>query len=53
MRIPAIRVRQWLNEWDEFNYDEASRQRKPQPHFYVCSMSAPLLRRLSPNPPKR
>ena len=47
MRIPAIRVRQWLNEWDEFNYDEASRQRKPQPHFYVCSMSAPLLRRLS------
>lgn len=47
MRIPAIRVRQWLSEWDSYDFDESSRQRKPQPHFYVCSMSAPLLRRLS------
>ena len=47
MRIPAIRVRQWLREWDTYNFDEAARQRKPQPYFYVCSMSAPLLRRLS------
>ena len=47
MRIPAIRVRQWLSEWDSYDFDEASRQRKPQPYFYICSMSAPLLRRLS------
>ena len=47
MRIPAIRVRQWLNEWDSYDFDEASRQRKPEPFFYICSMSAPLLRRLS------
>ena len=47
MRIPAIRVRQWLNEWDSYDFDESSRQRKPQPHFYICSMPAPLLRRLS------
>ena len=47
MRIPAIRVRQWLQEWDAYNFDEAARQRKPQPYFYVCSMPAPLLRRLS------
>ena len=47
MRIPAIRVRQWLSDWDRYTFDEASRQRKPQPYFYVCSMSAPLLRRLS------
>ena len=47
MRIPAIRVRQWLSEWDSYDFDEASRQRKPQSYFYICSMSAPLLRRLS------
>ena len=47
MRIPAIRVRQWLSEWDSYEFDDASRQRKPQPFFYACSMSAPLLRRLS------
>ena len=47
MRIPAIKVKQWLNEWDSFPFDEATRQRKPRPYFYVCSMPAPLLRRLS------
>lgn len=47
MRIPAIKVRQWLNIWDSYEFDKASLQRKPQPHFYICSMPAPLLRRLS------
>ncbi len=47
MRIPAIRVRQWLTEWNRYRFDEASRQRKPLPYFYVCSMPASLLRRLS------
>ena len=47
MRIPAIRVRQWLSEWDNYDFDESSRQRKPKSYFYICSMSAPLLRRLS------
>ena len=47
MRIPAIRVRQWLSNWDDYDFDEASLQRKPPPHFYICSMPAPLLRRLS------
>ena len=47
MRIPAIRVRQWLKEWDGFEFDESLRQSKPKPYFYVCSMPAPLLRRLS------
>ncbi len=47
MRIPAIRVRQWLDEWNSYRFDEASRQRKPLPYFYICSMPASLLRRLS------
>ena len=47
MHIRAIRVRQWLDAWDEFKFGEAERQRKPEPEFYVCSMDASLLRRLS------
>ena len=47
MRIPAIRVKQWLKEWDDYDFEEKTRQRKPRPYFYVCSMPAPLLRRLS------
>ena len=47
MKIPAIRVQQWLDDWDSYNFSESVRQRKPDPYFYVCSMSAPLLRRLS------
>lgn len=47
MRIPALRVRQWLEAWDGYEFDPASRQRKPEPHFYVCSISARILRRLS------
>lgn len=45
--IPAIRVRQWLDDWDEFDYVEAERQSKPEPDFYVCSMPATLLRKLA------
>ena len=47
MQIPAIRVRQWLSAWDDYEFDSASRQRKPLPYFFVCSMPAPLLKRLS------
>ena len=47
MRIPAIRVRQWLRDWDNYQFDEAARQRKPERYFYVCSMPAALLKRLS------
>ena len=47
MKIPAIRVQQWLNDWDSYDFDEKVRQGKPDPYFYVCSMPAPLLRRLS------
>ena len=47
MQIPAIRVHQWLSDWDSYEFDKASRQRQPQPYFYICSMSAGLLKRLS------
>ena len=52
MRIPAIKVNQWLPEWDEFLYSEDDNQRKPEPHFYVSSIPASILRKLS-NIPRR
>lgn len=47
MRIPAIRVRQWLEDWNSYDFDEKAFQRKPEEYFYICSMPAHLLRRLS------
>lgn len=42
---PAIRVRQWLPEWDKADFSGPGR-RKPEPHFYVTSLPGPHLRRL-------
>ena len=52
MRIPAIKVSQWLPEWDGFSYSEEDHQRKPEPHFYVSSVPASILEKLS-NIPRR
>lgn len=45
--VPALRVKQWLPEWDTFSYDADQHQSKPQPHFYIFSLSAAKLRQLS------
>jgi DGQHR domain-containing protein len=45
--LPALRVRQWLEEWDGVDYAADQRRARPQPHFYLLPMSATLLRRLS------
>lgn len=45
--VPALRVKQWLPEWDSVNYDPSQNQARPLPHFYVFSMSAAQLRKLS------
>ena len=52
MRIPAIRVNQWLTQWDQYRYPPEARQSKPQKYFYISSMPVALLRRLS-NIPRR
>lgn len=46
-KVPALRVRQWLADWNQFRFDEDERQRKPEEHFYVVSLSAAELRSLS------
>ena len=47
MRIPAIRVNQWLTQWDQYHFRSDARQRKPESYFYVSSIPAKILRRLS------
>lgn len=47
IRIPALKVTQWLESWDAFTYTPAAHQTKPEPHFYTASFPANLLRRLA------
>lgn len=46
-RFPALRVKQWLEEWNTVTFTPDTPRRRPEPHFYLFSMPAPLLRRLS------
>ena len=52
MRIPALKVHQWLDDWEGYRFSSENRQRKPQKYFYVASIPVALLRRLS-NVPRR
>lgn len=46
-RIAAIKVHQWLPGWDEVSFDESAHRRRPDPHFYVFSLSAAHLKALT------
>jgi DGQHR domain-containing protein len=52
MNIPALKIKQWLKEWNEVPFDSKNRHR-PQPHFYVFSISAGLLKKLSKVYPRK
>lgn len=45
-KVPALRFRQWLAEWDHYDYSEEAFRRKPQPYVYLFSMKAAELRKL-------
>lgn len=45
--LTALRVRQWLTQWDDILYDSAQNQSRPKEHFYMFSMPAAQLRALS------
>ena len=45
--INAIRFKQWLPEWDDFDFDAAQHRRKPDDHILLFSMPAVQLRALS------
>lgn len=52
LTIPAIKVRQWLNDWDKVTFDNKTRH-KPQEFFYVFSIKASVLKRLSKVYPRK
>ncbi len=46
-KIRAIKVHQWLSEWDKVQFNPKQHRAKPQSHFYLFSLSAAELRALS------
>ena len=44
---PAIRVRQWLPEWDSIEFDAEALQARPSQHFFLCSIKARDLKALT------
>ncbi len=46
-QLPMLRVNQWMNEWDDINFNSYELRRKPKPYYYTFSIDARLLKRLS------
>lgn len=44
---PALKVQQWLKEWNDISFDPDQRRREPPHHFYLLSLPAGLLKRLT------
>ena len=47
IQIPALRVKQWLPEWEGVPFDPAEHRRRPDPFFFQFALSATLLKRLT------
>jgi len=45
--VQALIVRQWPKEWDEVYFSKLERRRKPDPYFYLFSLPAVYLKKLS------
>ena len=44
-KVPALKFKQWLDLWDQYDFDPAAHRRKPDPHIFLFSMRAGELRR--------
>jgi DNA-sulfur modification-associated len=45
--LTAIKVRQWLTNWDEIQWEEDKERGRPEEHFYMFTLPALTLRKLS------
>jgi hypothetical protein len=45
--VTAIRFKQWLEEWNAFDFDPAQHRKKPSEYIYLFAMSARRLQALS------
>lgn len=46
MKISALKVKQWLDLWDEVTFDKGKLRPKPSDHFYMFTLKASDLRLL-------
>jgi len=46
-QIRAVKVHQWLDEWEKVEFQAKKLRAKPQPHFYMFSLDAHELKALS------
>ena len=46
-QIRAIKVHQWLNEWEKVHFQSKKYRAKPEPYFYIFSLDAHELKALS------
>lgn len=45
-RVPALRFKQWLDEWNGYDFNDAAHRRRPAESIFMFSMSAAELRKL-------
>ncbi len=45
--IPVVRLKQWLDVWNDYDFEETAQRRRPEPYIYLFSMCATRLRQLS------
>ena len=46
-QLTALKVQQWMKDWDKVDFDPKELRRKPDPYFYLFTISASNLRALS------
>lgn len=44
--VPALRFKQWLDDWNVYDYSVSAHRRRPPEHMYMFSMAASELRKL-------
>ncbi|QKZ13444.1 DGQHR domain-containing protein [Spirosoma sp. KUDC1026] len=52
-KIPVLKVNQWLDLWNTVPVNEEGGRKPPQHNFYVFSIKAPLLKKLSKVYPRK
>jgi hypothetical protein len=45
--VPALKVNQWLPEWDKVPFSPEFHRKRPKPYFYLFTLPAPWLKSLS------
>ena len=47
LAVPALRLTQWLDAWNDYDFDADEQRRKPDPYLYLFSMPAGQLRQFT------